>query len=224
MSRVTSFGAAAPADQHRADHQVRHRSRAPSMCSCVEYSVRSVAPKIRRQFAQALHGTIDDGDVRAAGQPPSPPHACRRRRRRGITTFGGPATPGTPRARSPQAPVRLLQAVRADLHRHSAGDFAHRRKQRAEPSGAGDRSRGDAVGARLDQRLGLFRIRREMQVRVEDLALAQLRALFRLRLLHLHDHLGPVEDLLGPSPRSLRRRAGIRIGEADAGRAAGLAP
>jgi hypothetical protein len=97
----------------------------------------------------------------------------------------------------PASAVRLLQAVRTDLHRHSAGDLTHRREQRQRAVRRGNRLVRDASGARLDQCLGLLRIWREMQVGVEHLALVQLRALLRLRLLHLHDHLGLVENLLG---------------------------
>ena len=43
--------------------------------------------------------------------------------------------------------VRLLQVVRADLRRHAAGDFAHRREQRQRAVGRRDRLIGDAGGA-----------------------------------------------------------------------------
>ena len=88
------------------------------------------------------------------------------------------------------------------------------------PPRAGHRFIGDAHGARLDEILGLLRIGRQMQIGVEDLALAQHLALGCLRLLHLHDHVGLGEDFL----RGLDDRGAgllvVFIGGADA--AAGI--
>src|SRR6185503_16289523 len=46
-----------------------------------------------------------------------------------------------------------------------------------------------------DEVLGLLRIRSQVQIGIEDLALAQHLALDRLRLLHFDDHVGLGEDL-----------------------------
>ena len=45
--------------------------------------------------------------------------------------------------------------------------------------------------------MGLGRIRREVQIGEQDLALAQACAFDRLRFLHLHDHVGLGKDLFG---------------------------
>ena len=45
----------------------------------------------------------------------------------------------------------LLQAVRADLHRHAAGDLAHRRQERQAAAGVGHRLVGDCRAAGLDE-------------------------------------------------------------------------
>jgi hypothetical protein len=94
--------------------------------------------------------------------------------------------------------MRLLQAVGAGLHRQPAGDFRHRRQQRQPPFGCGDGFIGDADGAAgVDQVGTLLGVGRQVQVGVQDLPLAQHRALAGLRLLDLDDHLGTGEDLLG---------------------------
>ena len=94
------------------------------------------------------------------------------------------------------AAVRLLQAIGAGLDRHAACDLGHRRQQRQPSAGFGDGFVGDAE-APLRPAPALRRVGRQMQVGEEDLALAQHRALVRLRLLDLDDHVGCGKDLFG---------------------------
>jgi hypothetical protein len=120
------------------------------------------------------------------------------------------------------AALLLLQAMRADLHRHAAGHLAHRRQQRQPAAMAGDRLVGDGGDTGLHQPLRLLGIGREMQIGEEDLPFFQLSPFLWLRLFHLHHHFGLAEDLLGIA-RDLR--AGGFIGlvvEADAHSGAGL--
>jgi hypothetical protein len=88
------------------------------------------------------------------------------------------------------AAMRLFEAVGAGLHRQAAGDFRHRRQQWQAAAGLGDRFIGDADRTALDQIGTLRRIGREMQIGIENLALAQHRALAGLRFLDLDDHFG----------------------------------
>jgi hypothetical protein len=106
--------------------------------------------------------------------------------------------------------------MRADLHRHAARDFAHRRQQRQRAVGCGHGLVGDRGRAGRDQRLGLLAVGRQVQVREQHLAAAQLIALGQLRLLDLHDQVGGREDLGGRGDRGARG-AIMRILEADAG-------
>ena len=102
-----------------------------------------------------------------------------------------------------EAAVRLFEEIRARLHRHAARHFGHRREQRQAASRRSHRLVGDAGGLARDQVGRLLRIRREVKVGKQHLPCAQLLALARLRLLHLDDQLGALEDL-----RCARRDAG----------------
>ena len=88
----------------------------------------------------------------------------------------------------------FLKVGGAGLHRHATGHFAHRRQQGQATTGTGDGFVGNAGRAGLHQCFRLLGIGREVQVGVEDLSGAQHRALHRLRLLDLHDHLGTRKD------------------------------
>jgi len=115
-----------------------------------------------------------------------------------------------------------LQQTGPDLGGNTAGDIAHRGEQRQAAGAAGHGLVGDAGGAALDQVAGLVRIGRQVQVGEQHLALAQHLALDRLRLLHLDDHVGVVEHVLG---RLDDLGAGGDVGiviHADAGPRAGL--
>ena len=116
------------------------------------------------------------------------------------------------------APALLhLQAMRAGLDGHAAGDLAHRRQQRQAAAHARHRLVGDRRDARGHQGLGLLGVGRQVQIGEERLALAQHGAFLRLGLLHLDDQVGRGEDLgsggehLGASPRV------VLVGEALAG-------
>ena len=190
------------------------------MCSCVEYSVRSVAPKIdessRSRFTErstTVTSARRPTAISAAWVPDTPPPR--------ITTLAGRHARHAAE-QDAAAAVRLLQAVRADLDRHAARDFAHRREQRQRAVRRRDRFVRDAGRTRFHERLGLLRIRREVQVGVEDLALAQHRAFLRLRLLDLHDHVAGREDLFGGRGDLRADALVVRVGEADARRRTGL--
>ena len=116
------------------------------------------------------------------------------------------------------APALLhLQAMRAGLDGHAAGNLAHRRQQRQAAAHARHRLVGDGRDARGHQRLGLLGVGRQVQIGKERLALAQHGAFGGLRLLHLHDEIGLGEHLrsraehLGTGPRV------VLVGEALAG-------
>ena len=120
------------------------------------------------------------------------------------------------------AAIGLLQRGRAGLDRQAAGDFRHRRQQRQAAAVVGDGLVGDRGDAGGEQALGLLRIRREVQIGVEDLAVAQLHPFAGLRLLDLDDHVRLGEHLLGgPGDLGAGGAIGIVVG-ADAGARAGL--
>ena len=105
------------------------------------------------------------------------------------------ATPGTPPSSTPRPPCAFSERMRADLRREAPGDLRHRRQQRQAAIGAGHRLIGDAGRARGHEVARLLEIGREMQVGEQDLPALQPLALFRQRLLDLHDHLGLREDI-----------------------------
>ena len=123
--------------------------------------------------------------MRAALVPTTPPPRM---------TTRAAGTPGTPPSNCPRPPAFISRQVRAGLDRHAAGDFAHRREQRQAAARIGDRLIGDADDAGIEQRLGLLRIGREMEIGEERLAGLHQRDFLRLRLLDLHDHVGFGED------------------------------
>ena len=103
--------------------------------------------------------------------------------------------------------LRDLETVRARLDRHAPRHFAHRRQQRQAAARIGDRLIGDADRAGIQQPVRLLRIGREMQIGEKRLARAQPLDLDRLRLLHLHDHVGGGEHLVRVVDRILRADA-----------------
>ena len=118
----------------------------------------------------------------AALRPTTPPPRMTTRPRR---------VPGHAAEEHALAAALLLEARRADLHGHAPGDLAHRPEQRQRAVVELDRLVGDAgrrlLCASFLRELGLGG---EVQVRVEDEALAEEAVLGGERLLHLHDHLG----------------------------------
>ena len=96
-----------------------------------------------------------------------------------------------------EATIGLLQRGRPRLDRQASGDLRHRRQQRQAAALVGHRLIGDRGDAGGDEALGLFRIRRQMQIGVEKLAVTELRPFGGLRLLHLDDHVALFEDILG---------------------------
>ena len=103
------------------------------------------------------------------------------------------------------AALLLLEIMGADLDRHPPGDLAHRLQQRQRAVIGGHRLIGDAGRARRDQALGLLGIGREVEIGEEQVARLEQGDLLRLRLLHLHDHVGCGEDLGGAGRDASRR-------------------
>ena len=114
------------------------------------------------------------------------------------------------------AALRLFQAMGAGLDRHAPGHLAHGRQKRQAAQRIGDRLVGDGDAARFDQGLGQRGLGRQMQIGEQDLAVAQQLVFLRLRLLHLHDHVG-----LGEYFRRVGNDLGssglvVGVGDADA--------
>ena len=97
----------------------------------------------------------------------------------------------------------------SDLDRHAAGDFAHRLEKRERAVSGSHRFVGDADRTGFHKTERLILIRGEVQVSEEYLAGAQHRDFGRLRLLHLHDHVGGIEHGLRIGKDV---RAGLLIG------------
>ena len=93
------------------------------------------------------------------------------------------------------AALLLLEAVGTGLNRHAARDLAHGREQRQAAPRVGHGLVGNCDAAGFDQSIGLGGIGREVEIGEEHLVGPQHGALGRLRLLHLHDHLGGAENL-----------------------------
>ena len=114
------------------------------------------------------------------------------------------------------AALRALQAMGAGLHRHSPGHLRHRSEQREPPGGVGHGFVRHARGAARDQVVGLVGVGCQVQVGEQHVVGAQHRSLGRLRLLHLHDEVRAVEDLLGRIDDPCAGRGIRRVGCADA--------
>jgi hypothetical protein len=93
------------------------------------------------------------------------------------------------------AAAPLLQRGGAGLHGHAARDLAHRAQQRERAVGELDGLVGDRAHLLLDELAGEHGLRREVQVRVDHQARAEVLELRGQRLLHLHDHVGAVPHL-----------------------------
>ena len=202
ISRVTSLGAAAPGISTAPittsaffDRMGDRRARGVSGLD--------LAAEEHVQFGQAGVGDVVDGDVGA--------HADRHLRR--VDARDAAAEDHHPRRRDAgnaaeqhAAPaLLLLQIMGADLDRHPPGDLAHRLEERQRAVARGHRLISDAGRAGLDQALGLVGIGGEMEIGEEQMARLQQGDLARLRLLHLHDHVGLGEDLGGIGGDASRR-------------------
>ena len=133
--------------------------------------------------------------VTSAPRPTAILAACRPTTPPPMTATLAGSTPGTPPSRMPRPPLAFCSAVGTGLDRQTTGHFRHRRQQRQAAALVGHGFIGDGGDARFEQALGLFRIRSEMQIGIEDLAFAQLHPFRRLRLLDLDDHVGLFEDV-----------------------------
>ena len=110
----------------------------------------------------------------------------------------------------------MSSKCRAHLRRHAARHLAHRRQQRQAALGVGDGFIGDAGGAGFHQALGLFGIGGQMQIGEKNVMRLQPRDLDRLRLLHLDDHVGGFEHLVGIGQDLRAGLFVILVGLADA--------
>ena len=108
------------------------------------------------------------------------------------------------------------------LNAHPAGDFAHRRQQRQPALVVGQRFIGDARRAGCQQAFGQLAVGGEMKIGEDHLPFANQRDLALLRLLHLHDHVGPREDLARALDQLGARLHIIAIGQSRARAGPGL--
>jgi hypothetical protein len=116
----------------------------------------------------------------------------------------------------PLPAVRLLEIMRTRLHRHSACDFRHRRKERQASRRGSHRFVRNRHGAAFDQIGGLLGIRREMQIGEQNLPRLQHSALVRLGLLHLDDHFRRLEHVARGGGNLRSGTLIVIVGHADA--------
>ena len=116
-------------------------------------------------------------------------------------------------------PIRraIFQAGGPGLDCHASGHLAHRCQQRQSAGLVGHRFIGDCRHAGFKKQGGLRRVRREVQVRKQHLALAQLAALGGLRLLDLDDQFAPREDLFSATDQFRTGRNVVAVRQADGG-------
>ena len=153
--------------QHRADHQIGAPAQRLDRVAGGEYRAHAGAELIGdapQRFRIAIddghgraHAGADEGRVTAGDTAAENDHVGRRHARHAAQQHAAPA-------------VLLLQATRADVRRHAAGDLRHRREQRQRALRAGHGLVGDRGHARRHQVLGLLAVGREMQVGEQDLA------------------------------------------------------
>jgi hypothetical protein len=98
---------------------------------------------------------------------------------------------------------RAAQRNRGSFDGQTAGDLAHRRKQRKSAIRVGHGLIGNGRCTGRYQAAGLLRIRREVKIGKENLVRLEPAIFNRLRLLDLDDHLG-----LGEHGLSRRQDAG----------------
>ena len=179
-------------NQHRADHQVGRLqilADGPRVGSQRDHlAVEDVV-----EFAQAVEAAVDDGDVRA--------HADRHLGRVGAHDAAAQdddiagATPGTPPSRMPRpplgasrycAPTCTLMRPATSLIGVSSG---------SEPSRLADGLVGDAVDFGVEQLVGEFGQRRQVQIGEQDQTGAEEAVLGRLRFFDFDDQIGALPDL-----------------------------
>src|SRR5579883_2340376 len=145
------------------------------------------------EFAKAVQIAIDHGDVRAHAE----------RDLGGVRADDSAANDGDIGGRhagdaaeqNAAATVRAFEVLRAHLHGHAAGDFAHRREKRQRAVRLQDGFVGDAGDAGIDHRLGEFGQRREVEIGEEDEVAAEETVFGRLRLFDFGDEIGVVPDM-----------------------------
>ena len=93
--------------------------------------------------------------------------------------------------------LRDFQAMRAGLDRHAAGHFAHRRQERQPAARIRHGLIGNRDRAGFDETFGLRGVGREMKIGEQHLPGPEPLDLDRLRLLHLHDHVGGGKHFVG---------------------------
>ena len=130
-----------------------------------------LAGEHRGQLAQSLDRTVHHGHVGAqtdghfgrmgAGYAAAQNH-----------DFGGRYA-GYAAQQHAEAAVGLLQAIGAHLHRHAAGDLAHRRQQRQRSVRRRHGFIRDGRGARGHERFGLLAVGGQVQVGEQGLSGAQ---------------------------------------------------
>ena len=205
--------------QHRADDQVafRHRAFDRRLGGILRLDGR---PEVQVELGQAIRVDVVDGDVGAKAG----------RHHRGVDARDAAAEDrdlarvhaGHAAQEDPASALFLFEVMLADMNRHAAGDFAHRLEERKRAGGAGHGFIGDAGRARFHQALGLRLVGGEVEIGVERVVRLQHGDFARLRLFHLHDHLGRVEHF-GRAIEDGRTDAAIMVvAEIDAHAGIGL--
>ena len=178
-------------DQHRADNQVGCLQRVFDV-DVVGVKGLDARSEDVVQVLQAVDVDIHDGDVRA--------HADRNLA--GVGADASAADDDDVRLRgsghageqNAGSAVNLLQILGAFLHAQAARNLAHRGKQR-QITVLIQRLIGHALDAGGQHRVGQRAVRRQMQVGVDDLPLAEILVLVRKRFLDLDDHLSGLPHL-----------------------------
>ena len=158
--------------QHRADDEIRRQHLALDVLHGGEERVQLRA-ELHVELVEPGERLVDDGDIGlhahghargiGAGDAAAEDHHLGRRHA------------GHAAQEDAEPALLLLEAMRADLDRHAAGDLAHRREQRQAAARIRHRLVGDAGGAALHQPLGLRAVGGEVEIGEEHLARPQQR-------------------------------------------------
>ena len=205
---VTSLGAFAPGDQHRADHEVGVEHGLLDL-EAVRGDRLDAARVVGIQFPQPLDVGVEHGDARAEADAHADGVGAGDAAAEHDDVSGMRA--GHARHEQPGAAVRAQHRVRADDRRQSSGDLAHRGEQGKRAGRQLHRLVGDRGDPARHQVRGELRLRREVQVGEEHEIVAEVRVLALDRLLDLEQQLGAVPDLgRGRGDRRRPRRGSRR--------------
>jgi hypothetical protein len=147
------------------------------------------------ELAQARNGAVDNRHIRAKADG----HFCRVEANDAAAKHGDLRRQYARHAAQQNAAPAIggLQRRRGRLNGKAARDFRHWSKQRQPAALVGDGFIRHGGNARFHKPLCLLGVRRQVQIGVENLPVAQLRPFLRLRLLDLHDHVRLRENIGG---------------------------